>query len=167
MPLIYVRGDATKPIGTGNRIITHCCNDRGFWNAGFVKALSRRWSEPERAYRRWAAGAERLPFTLGNVQFVKVEAGLCVANIIGQSGIAHEGQSIAPIRYAAIRQGLAYVRDLAVTYNASIHMPRMGAGLAGGQWERIAEIIEAELCNYGLHVTVYDYELAFGPDCKT
>jgi hypothetical protein len=43
----------------------------------------------------------------------------------------------------------------------------MGAGLAGGQWERIAEIIEAELCNYGLHVTVYDYELAFGPDCKT
>src|SRR5689334_18641295 len=56
MPLNYVKGDATKPNGTGNRIITHCCNDRGFWNAGFVKALSHRWSEPERAYRQWAAG---------------------------------------------------------------------------------------------------------------
>lgn len=158
MPLIYVPGDATKPIGAGNRIITHCCNDRGFWNAGFVKALSRRWSEPERAYRRWAAGGERLPFKLGNVQFVKVETGLCVANIIGQCGIANQRQSPAPIRYAAIRQGLTSVRDLALTYNASIHMPRMGAGLARGQWERIAEIIEVELCSYGLHVTVYDHK---------
>jgi hypothetical protein len=32
----------------------------------------------------------------------------------------------------------------------------MGARLAGGQWEVIAEIIESELCNYGLRVTVYD-----------
>ena len=48
------------------------------------------------------------------------------------------------------------MRDLALTYNASIHMPRMGARLAGGQWELIAEIIESELCNYGLQVTVYD-----------
>jgi len=156
MALNYVRGDATKPIGAGNRIITHCCNDRGFWNAGFVKALSRRWSQPERAYRRWAAGYERLPFTLGNVQFVKVATGLCVANIIGQAGIANRRQTIPPIRYDAIRKGLTAVRDLALTYNASIHMPRMGARLAGGQWERIAEIIESELCNYGLQVTVYD-----------
>ena len=92
MPLNYITGDATKPIGTGNRIITHCCNDRGFWNAGFVKALSRRWSEPERAYRRWAAGNDRLPFALGNVQFVKVETGLCVANLVGQSGISTRRQ---------------------------------------------------------------------------
>ena len=156
MPITYVKGDATKPIETGNRIITHCCNDRGFWNAGFVTALSSRWSEPERAYRCWAASNARLPFTLGNVQFVKVEPGLCVANIIGQAGIAHRRQKNPPIRYDAIRKALTSVRDLALTYNASIHMPRMGARLAGGQWKLIAEIVESELCNYGLQVTVYD-----------
>ena len=156
MPLNYVKGDATKPIGTGNRIITHCCNDRGFWNAGFVKALSNRWSEPERAYRRWAAGYGRLPFTLGNVQFVKVATGLCVANIIGQAGIATRHQTTPPIRYEAIRKALTAVRDLAIAYEASIHMPRMGAHRAGGQWELIAEIVESELCYYGLEVTVYD-----------
>ena len=162
MPINYLKGDATKPLGAGNRIITHCCNDRGFWNAGFVKALSNRWSEPERAYRQWAAGEERaagnkrLPFALGNVQFVKVETGVCVANIIGQAGIAKRNQTTPPVRYDAIRKGLITVRDLALTYNASIHMPRMGARLAGGQWEVIAEIIESELCNYGLQVTVYD-----------
>ena len=156
MPLNYIKGDATKPIGAGNRIITHCCNDRGFWNAGFVKALSSRWSEPERAYRRWVAGNGRIPFALGNVQFVKVATGLCVANIIGQAGIANRRQTVPPIRYDAIRKGLMAVRDLALTYNASIHMPRMGAHLAGGRWEQIAEIIESELCDYGLQVTVYD-----------
>ena len=156
MPINYLKGDATNPVGAGNRIITHCCNDRGFWNAGFVKALSRRWSEPERSYRRWAAGNSNVPFALGNVQFVKVETALCVANIIGQAGITKRNQTTPPIRYDAIRKGLITVRDLAFTYNASIHMPRMGARLAGGQWDLIAEIIESELCNYGLQVTVYD-----------
>jgi len=155
MPLNYIKGDATKPIGTGNRIITHCCNNLGFWNAGFVKALSRRWSTPERAYRSWAAGNERLPFALGNVQFVKVETGLCVANLIGQSGISSQRRT-PPIRYDAIRKGLTAVRELALTHNASIHMPRMGAGLARGDWNQVAQIIESELCNHGLRVTVYD-----------
>ena len=155
MPLNYITGDATKPIGTGNRIITHCCNDLGYWNAGFVKALSLRWSEPERAYRRWAAGNQRLPFALGNVQFVKVEPGLCVANLIGQSGISTR-QRTAPIRYDAIQKGLTAVRKLALTHNASIHMPRMGAGLARGDWKQIAQIIESELCDHGLRVTIYD-----------
>ncbi len=138
MPVNYVRGDATQPIGSENRIITHCCNDQGYWNAGFVKALSQRWPEPERAYRRWATGLETLPFALGNVQFVRVAAGLCVANIIGQSGI------------------LERVRQLALTHTASIHMPRMAAGLAGGNWQLIAKIIDDELSNHGLQVTVYD-----------
>ena len=156
MPLTYIKGDATMPLGTGNRIITHCCNDLGFWNAGFVKALSRRWPEPERAYRRWAAGNERLPFALGNVQFVKVEPGLCVANLIGQSGIATRHRTTPPIRYEAIQKGLTAVRVVALTHNASIHMPRMGARLAGGRWEQIAQIVQTELSDHGLQVTVYD-----------
>lgn len=157
MPLNYVKADATKPNGDGNRIITHCCNDQGYWNAGFVKALSNRWSEPERAYRRWAAGDERIPFRLGNVQFVRVAPGLCVANIIGQSGIAKGKFAYPPpIRYDAIRKALQTVCEVALDHNASIHMPRMGAGRTGGNWELIAEIIEAELCSKGVSVTVYD-----------
>ena len=156
MPVTYIKGDATQPTGADNRIITHCCNDQGYWNAGFVKAISRRWPEPERAYRRWANGLETLPFALGSVQFVRVAPRLCVANIIGQSGIRNRSSYPPPIRYQAIRKGLQRVRELALTHNASIHMPRMGAGLAGGKWELIAEIIESELCAHQLQVTVYD-----------
>lgn len=130
----------------------------GYWNAGFVKALSKRWSAPERAYRQWATGHDkRLPFVLGNVQFVKVDTDLCVANIIGQSGIARGGFTYPPpIRYEAIRKALQRVCEVALTYNASVHMPRMGAGHAGGNWELIAEIVEAELSIKGVSVTVYD-----------
>jgi len=156
--IYYVKGDATVPGGDRNRIIVHCCNDLGYWNAGFVKALSKRWPEPERAYRRWASGQDQaLPFALGNVQFVPVATAIWVANIIGQSGIAKDRFSYPPpIRYQAIRKGLETVCGFALHHNASIHMPRMGAGLAGGNWQLIAEIVEAELCNRGVSVTVYD-----------
>jgi hypothetical protein len=65
-----------------------CCNDEGGWGRGFVLALSRRWSEPERRYRAWARGEEdSAPFALGQVQLVPVEESLWVANLIGQHGI--------------------------------------------------------------------------------
>jgi menaquinone-dependent protoporphyrinogen IX oxidase len=32
----------------------------------------------------------------------------------------------------------------------------MAAGLAGGNWQTIAKIIDDELSNHGLQVTVYD-----------
>lgn len=49
--ITYVRGDATAPRGEGVKLIVHCCNDPGGWGRGFVLALSRRWPEPEAAYR--------------------------------------------------------------------------------------------------------------------
>jgi hypothetical protein len=35
-------------------------------------------------------------------------------------------------------------------------MPRIGTGLAGGNWAMIEPIIQQQLCNQGLDVTVYD-----------
>jgi len=155
MSINYVTGDATNPVSDGKRIIAHCCNDAGYWNAGFVRALSARYHQPERDYRRWSKTTGPIPFALGQVQFVKVKTGLCVANIIGQHGIRSHSNP-KPIRYRALREGLARVRELALTHGASIHMPRIGAGLAGGDWKTIAEIIESELCSHGVNVTVYD-----------
>jgi O-acetyl-ADP-ribose deacetylase (regulator of RNase III) len=152
----YVVGDATNPVNRGNQIIVHCCNDAGRWNAGFVLALNARFHQPERDYRRWAKGDyPSLPFALGQVQFVKVKTGLCVANLIGQHGIRSHSNP-RPIRYDALRHGLIRVRQLALAHDASIHMPRLGAGLAAGDWNVIEGIISDELCAFGVNVTVYD-----------
>jgi O-acetyl-ADP-ribose deacetylase (regulator of RNase III) len=153
----YVTGDATAPTGEGMKIIVHCCNDEGKWGRGFVLALSRRWAEPEAHYRLWARrlpGSDP-PFALGNVQFVHVEQGICVANLIGQHGIYPAG-GVPPVRYDALRQGLHTVAHTAMAMRASVHLPMLGAGLAGGDWAVIAGIIDDELCRYGnVPVTVY------------
>ncbi len=165
MPLQYVKGDATDPQGTGNRIVLHCCNDIGGWGSGFVLALSRRWPLAEKAYRAWYRadlgnflneGIVVLgPLLLGEVQFVCVHPEIWVANLIGQHGV-RSYTNPRPIDYDSFRYGFQKVEAFAKAKAASVHMPRMGAGLAGGDWDTIEKIITAELVNKGVSVTVYD-----------
>lgn len=149
----YVVGDATQPQGDGPKILVHVCNDVGAWGKGFVLALSKRFREPEREFKRWAANETGQPYQLGEVQYVQVRPDLTVANLVGQHGI-RRSRGTPPVRYEAIRQGLARVRQQAEAQGASIHMPRIGAGLAGGDWAVIEQLILEELKD--LSVTVYD-----------
>ena len=154
MEILYIKGDATAPIGSGVKVITHICNDIGGWGKGFVLALSKKWKMPEEAYRQWYKSQEE--FTLGAVQFVNVENKLYVANMIGQQGIYKNTNGLPPIRYEAVRQCLKKVALFAMEQKASIHMPRIGCGLAGGKWEVIEQIIKEELIDKEIAVTVYD-----------
>ncbi|MEF2277198.1 Appr-1-p processing protein [Deinococcus sp. YIM 134068] len=158
MSLSYVSGDATQPSGEGPKLLVHVCNDIGAWGRGFVLALSRCSREPERAYKRWAARETGQPFALGEVQFVSVAPDLTVANLIGQHDIARKNRptDVPPVRYEAIRAGLVRVREEARRVGASVHMPRIGAGVAGGDWTLIEPIVLEELVAHGLDVTVYD-----------
>ena len=151
-----VRGDATSPQAAGPKIIAHVCNDLGGWGKGFVVAVSRRWPEPERAYRRWYRDRSANDFALGAVQLVQVLPDTWVANMIGQHGM-RAGSQGPPIRYEAVERCLSTVGDHAMALGASVHMPRIGAGLAGGRWERIEPIIVAQLCARDVATTVYEY----------
>ena|SRR5487761_2690046 len=156
MSINYIFGDATQPIGSGPKIIVHVCNDIGGWGRGFVLALSKRWAEPEQQYRVWHCGESGKPFALGEVQFVEVADSLWVANLIGQRDIRTIGD-IPPVRYDAIRKGMQKVATEALRIGASVHMPRIGCGLAGGKWEEVGKIVEAELVDNKVPVTVYDF----------
>ncbi|MBG0831756.1 Appr-1-p processing protein [Planomonospora sp. ID67723] len=169
--ITYRTGDATTPAGSDLKIIAHVCNDIGAWGRGFVKALSQRWPEPEAAYRAWHHSGDG--FTLGAVQIVQVGDDLWVANMIGQHGIrtatglrtatgVRRGDHSAPIRYDALKQCLDTLADAAAARRASVHMPRIGADLAGGSWDRITPLITASLTDKGITVTVYDPPLASG-----
>jgi O-acetyl-ADP-ribose deacetylase (regulator of RNase III) len=151
----YIEGDATHPAGAGMKIVVHVCNDIGKWGKGFVLAVSRRWIEPERAYRE--AFKQSPPPALGDVQFVRVSINIAVANLIGQHGIATGAGGTPPIRYEAIRAGLMKIAAQALAEKASVHMPRIGCGLAGGDWARVEPIIIESLVDQGVEVTVYDY----------
>jgi O-acetyl-ADP-ribose deacetylase (regulator of RNase III) len=152
----YVKGDATQPQARGNRIIAHVCNDLGGWGKGFVLAVSKRWPEPEAAYRAWHKDRSKNDFGLGAIQLVPVEPYIWVANMVAQRGMK-SGSNGPPIRYEAVRACLKMLAAEATGLGASVHMPRIGCGLAGGRWEEIEPIILDELISQGIEVTVYDF----------
>lgn len=145
----YLFGDATQPIGEGKKIICHICNDKSCWENGFVLALSKRWKEPEATYR--AVNVQDLH--LGNVQIVEVAPDILVANMIAQHDTGYDADGQPLIRYGALRVALVTVNDLAYRIGATIHMPRIGCGLAGEDWDDVAKIINDVYC---VNVYVYD-----------
>jgi O-acetyl-ADP-ribose deacetylase (regulator of RNase III) len=153
----YLIGDATAPNMDGNKIICHVCNDIGGWGKGFVLAISKKWPQPEAAYRQWYRDRQHNDFALGAVQFVQVEPDTWVANMIGQHGLKRTGGK-PPIRYEAIEAALVKVAEEATKLKASVHLPRIGCGLAGGTWDKIEPILQHTLCEHGVQVDVYDLQ---------
>jgi O-acetyl-ADP-ribose deacetylase (regulator of RNase III) len=152
--LNYLIGDATKPIKTP-AIIAHICNDIGCWGAGFVLSLSNVNKTPELKYREWATNKEfnGIPFELGNIQLVNFTPKVAVANMIAQSGI-YNFDDKPPIRYEALRECLIKLNSFVKNFTSevSIHMPKIGSGLAGGDWKTIEEIIKETLTSCEVYV---------------
>jgi O-acetyl-ADP-ribose deacetylase (regulator of RNase III) len=152
--LLYATGDATVPASAGNKLIAHVCNDRGGWGKGFVVAISRRWPQPERDYRTWSRTPD---FQLGAVRLVQVETDTWVANMVAQRGY-RSASNPTPLRYEALEKCLNDLAAHAARLSASVHMPRIGCGLAGGSWDEIGPMLDRALTSAGIATTVYDLE---------
>lgn len=149
----YIIGDATEPVGDGNKLIVHCCNDSGGWGAGFTAAISKRWSEPEMVYKAY----HRVHgLHLGDVHHIAVRPGVWVTNVIGQRGYGTKNNPGYPfVRYDALESGLKLVLEKCHMEGATVHMPRIGCGLAGGTWDRVESILDKVFVD----VTVFVYDL--------
>ena len=137
----FITGDATRPIGSGHKIVAHICNDAGKWGKGFVLAVSARWWQPKAQFLKLHL---KHSLILGSVQLVRVERSIWVANMIAQSGVARP-ENPAPIRYEALLECLKQLGFHAHQLRASIHMPRIGCGLAGGSWDKIEPMLRETL----------------------
>lgn len=156
MPIHYLTGDATIPIGEGKKIIAHVCNDIGAWGKGFVLPLAKKWPLAQKQYLA-AFKADPVP-VLGNIQIVAVAPELWIINMIGQHKITtrYSKEEIPPVRYEAIGTALRQVAAFAEKEQASVHMPRIGCGLAGGTWDKIAPLILEAFADGDTPVYVYD-----------
>lgn len=145
----YTKGDATNPQRIGNEfvVLMHIVNNKHGWGAGFVLALSKKWKLPEKSYREWRDET----FSLGNTQFVSVGDNIIVANMIAQDGFGG-----VAVKYDHLRTCLKQVCEYAKKINATVHAPKIGSGLGGGCWEIISKIIEEELSEKGVPVTIYE-----------
>ena len=152
MNITYLEGDATSPIGEGDKVLVHCCNDIGVMGAGIARIIAKKWPLVLSAYQKWL---QNLGNPQGRVLYVRVSPDIVVANIIGQRGVGIDEEGNPPIRYDSLRTGLESVEKFcSLLDRVSIHMPRIGCGLAGGSWSKIEPILE-ETVTYPIFV--YDY----------
>jgi O-acetyl-ADP-ribose deacetylase (regulator of RNase III) len=153
LDLVY--GNALEPRGEGNKFVVHVVNDKtpNWGGAGFASALRAHWPQVQQDFRDWAAH-HRSNLKLGSARLCRVDEQLTVASVVAQHGY---GPSEKPrIRYTALREGLRSVAKAAGVRNASIHMPRIGTGQAGGSWDIISDIVEEAIVDERIRVTVYD-----------
>lgn len=145
--ITYRTGNAAEPVERP-AVIVHIVNDVGAWGAGFVLPLGTVWPRAQSSYRAWAsAGIKR-----GTCLLVALAPHVYVAHIAAQRGLRSRINP-KPIDYPALESALA---SLAANMppGASVHMPRIGRGLAGGDWSIVEPMIARALD--GFDVFVYD-----------
>jgi hypothetical protein len=152
--LRFVVGDATLPQGSSLRYILQVVNAAGKYGAGFSGALSARWPKVESQYRQW--WREKYGhLNLGEIQEIQILSDLVVINMVAQKDIVSKNNP-KPIDYVALQQCLSKVGIIISEINGSVHIPRIGCGLAGGDWSVVESLIDSDLLKRGINVTVYD-----------
>jgi len=151
--IVYLKRDATIPVSHDPTIIAHIANDKTpNWGAGFGRFLSRKWPHVQDNFRSLWLKRGGLP--LGSWSMTLINPSITVFHMVAQHGY---GPSPKPlIRYERLRECLQALAELAVKAGASVQMPRIGAGEAGGSWPVIEEMIQETIISKGVRVTVCD-----------
>lgn len=154
----YQNGDLLEYQSAGRFFIAHICNHVGAFGKGFALALSNKWQSPRLHYRTWYQSKltiEQCPFELGEIQLVKVEEHITVVNMLAQFGLRSKFNP-QPIRYEALEKCLEKLTTIAPEHCDEVIMPRIGTGLAGGNWDLIEPIIKRTLIAGNVNVRVFE-----------
>jgi O-acetyl-ADP-ribose deacetylase (regulator of RNase III) len=144
--IVYKQGDI---FASDEKRIAHGVNCSGGFGSGIAKAIAEKYPMVRDAYlyRYNTCG-----WRLGHVQLLGVGdgSGREIANCATQQryGKPDEGPYVS---YQAIRE---VIRDLIRSWPDGFAIPKIGAGLAGGNWDIISKIIEEESRNTEVRVYI-------------
>lgn len=125
-------------------IIVHQCNAQGKMGAGLAKSIADKWPQHKRDYLEFLTPDYQQGKThMGKVVFSLVGDDLLVAGIIGQQFYGRDKRLYTD--YAALQIGLREIASIALEFDLPIHYPKIGCGLAGGDWNTVHHIIESAL----------------------
>ena len=166
--LAYVEGDLFEQIpkqtGNGLVLIAHVCNNKGAWGKGFVIPLAQAMPDARAAYLEWHRTGCPVEhpspslnceihhsdnFGLGEIQVVETMPqrvvheqtwpSVRVVNMVAQTLGGRR-----PLYYDHLAEGMSKMRqfiDERTKQPTKILCPMFGAGLAGGNWSFIEELI--------------------------
>lgn len=146
------KGDLIKLAKAGEfDLIVHGCNCYCAMGAGIAKGIKAEFPEAYEVDQQTKSGDRS---KLGDCTFAEVETDgrkLIVVNAYTQFDFRGGG---ALVDYDAVRSCMKWI---AKNYpDHRIGLPKIGAGLAGGDWEKISRIIDEELGD--ADVTLVEYQ---------
>lgn len=146
----YVKGDLFK---TPLLVIAHGCNAQGVMGSGVAKIVKDKYPEAYKAYKeRYDSATDKhlsaLP--LGDMS-VSNSNGLMIVNMVTQKNYGRDGE-----RYVSYDAVSACFSSLNRYFKGTaVAIPKIGAGLGGGDWNVIEAIINSETPD----VEIWVYEL--------
>lgn len=150
----YIKGDLFSYEG---KYILHGCNAQGVMGSGVAAIVRKLYPQAFEAYRHRIKqnalnGGTSLELMGENIY--AAANGKIIINSITQQFFGGDGNRY--VSYDAVDVAMQNVNKLlkyGATNSSAVAMPMIGAGLGGGKWEVIAEIIEHRLTD--VHAVVY------------
>jgi O-acetyl-ADP-ribose deacetylase (regulator of RNase III) len=151
--LRYAVGDM---LNSPDVIVAHGCNAQGAMGSGAALAVIRRYPENKVAYQN---RHRKTPLRLGEVVWYStydttVNTPRIIANCITQEFAGSDGQKY--VSYDAVRVSYEDVADIAIANGWNQFSTCMvGAGLAGGDWSILFDILEQVAIQKQVTITVW------------
>jgi len=146
----YIAGDLIRD-SKNYDVLVHGCNCFNRMGAGIAKGIKINFPEAFNA----DANDPRKPIDrLGGITYTKaLSSSLIIVNAYTQYHFAGPKN----VEYLAIRMAL---REIKKTFTGKkIAMPLIGAGLAGGHWETIEQLIKDELNGEDVTVVIWEEDI--------
>lgn len=137
------------------KIIIHGCNAQGKMRSGVAKALREKW--PEATYDPYIKEFETNGLRVGSTILGTTSCGKIIANGISQEFYGYDGKLY--LSYEGLIEIFQYIDntifDVDSEHKEDVAMPKIGAGLAGGDWNIIEEIINEVFSDRNVVIYIY------------
>lgn len=137
----YVTGDL---LASNLKVIAHGCNCHGLMGSGIARQIRSKWPNVYEVYR---LKYQVMGLELGTILPVRTLDGRMVVNCMTQYDCGNDGRQY--VDYDAIESCIAAINNHVEAWDVTeVGFPKIGAGLAGGDWDRIEDIIVRNAKNF-------------------
>lgn len=132
MKIEYIKGSLLE---SDEYVIAHGCNAQGVMKSGVAKAIREQYPFVYNDYKNWE---KKHRLKLGDV-ITSGNFDRIILNIISQEDYGRD-PSVVYVSYDAIANAVKRINAMGFT---RVAFPKIGAGLANGNWNIISTIIES------------------------
>ncbi len=136
----YINGDVFDALNTPYTMLIHGCNAQGVMGSGVAKTFKERFPE---AFQKYGDDLKNQVVGLGTTSFYNLglkQSDNVVASGITQRYYGRDGKQY--VDYSAVQSVFLECIAVAKYRLQMIAMPKIGAGLGGGDWGIISDILQ-------------------------